>query len=162
VLDRTEQDRRKSRRRAHGFHPRLRVRVLDLSIADKCPVAPRRWDKPRCANFGLSVRSPTPIAKFGHRLWINGLLAIWSVRRGMPRWGWPAHSIDISDLCGAAAARRRSAQLPVRGIGRRVRAGGLFAGWSQCRIGINGRPASWLSFANNSPRAPASFFADAP
>jgi hypothetical protein len=47
------------------------------------PVPRGDGNKPKWANFGLSVRSPTPIMKFEHRLWINRLLAIRS-QNGVP------------------------------------------------------------------------------
>jgi hypothetical protein len=94
-------------------------------------------------------------------LWINRLLAIRSVRWGMPRWESPAESIDIFDLCGRQQRGALRRNCLAAEYGRRFAADGLFAGWRQRRIGINGRSASWLSSANNSPRAPAPFFADA-
>ena len=89
-----------------------------------------------------------PVADSNHeildKLWINRLLAIRSVRWGMPRWDRPADSIDIL-ICadGSCAAHFGATAWP-----RNMAAGSAPADFSLdgANAGSDQRPVSILAF----------------
>jgi hypothetical protein len=78
-------------------------------------------------------------------LWINRLLAIRSVRWGMPRWESPAESIDIFDLCGRQQRGALRRNCLAAEYGRRVRALRTFR-WMEATPDRDQRPVSILAF----------------